>query len=137
MTPPVRVGFIGGVYLTSNQKQIYCFFDSFGLDGLKGFIIQEDKKVIKKILFGTEKMTRTDDKITLVNITFNLNACKNLSKKELDALNDTASNFFHFIQAFGNKLRLNDFVNMWMVEDRVHNLDSVTCGVFQIYFYDN
>ena len=113
------------------------FFDSFGLDGLKGFIIQEDKKVIKKILFGTEKMTRTDDKITLVNITFNLNACKNLSKKELDALNDTASNFFHFIQAFGNKLRLNDFVNMWMVEDRVHNLDSVTCGVFQIYFYDN
>ena len=123
--------------LDIEPKTDILFFDSFGLDGLKGFIIQEDKKVIKKILFGTEKMTRTDDKITLVNITFNLNACKNLSKKELDALNDTASNFFHFIQAFGNKLRLNDFVNMWMVEDRVHNLDSVTCGVFQIYFYDN
>ena len=24
-----------------------------------------------------------------------------------------------------------------MVEDRVQNLDSVTCGIFQIYFYDN
>ena len=93
------------------------FFDSFGLDGLRHFIIQGDKKVIEKILFGTEKMTRNDNKITLVNVRFNLNACKNLSKRELDALSNTAFNFFHFIQAFGNKLKLRDFVNIWMVED--------------------
>ena len=49
-------------------------FDSFGLDGLKHFIIQDDKKVIGKILFGTERMTRTDNKTALVNIRFNLNA---------------------------------------------------------------
>ena len=91
----------------------------------------------KKILFGTEKMTRTDNKITLLSIWFNLNACKNLSVDELDALSDTASNFFHFIQAFGNKLKLRNFVNIWMVEDRVQNLDSLTCGIFQLYFYDN
>ena len=24
-----------------------------------------------------------------------------------------------------------------MVEDRVQDLNSVTCGIFQIYFYDN
>ena len=24
-----------------------------------------------------------------------------------------------------------------MVEDRMQNLDSVTCGVFQLYFYNN
>ena len=82
-------------------------------------------------------MTRTGNKITLVNIRFNLNACKNLSKEELDACSGLASNFFHFIQAFGNKLKLHDFVNIWMVEDRVQNLNSVTCGIFQIYFYDN
>ena len=82
-------------------------------------------------------MTRTDNKITVVNIRFNPNACKNLSKKELDALSDTASNFFHFIQAFDNKLKLRDFVNIWMVEDRVQDFRSVTCGVCQIYFYDN
>ena len=28
-------------------------------------------------------MKKTDDKIMLVNIRFNLNACKNLSKREL------------------------------------------------------
>ena len=82
-------------------------------------------------------MTRTDNKITLFNIKFNLNACKNLSVDELDALSDTASNLFHFIQAFGNKFKLCNFANIWMVEDRVQNLDSVTCVIFQLYFYDN
>ena len=53
------------------------------MDGLKSFIIQDHQKVIEKLLFGTEQLTRTDNKITLVNIKFNLNACKNLSKNEL------------------------------------------------------
>ena len=44
-------------------------------------MIQEDKKVVEKILFGTEQLIRTDNNITLVNIKFNLNACKNFYKK--------------------------------------------------------
>ena len=91
--------------------------------------------MVIKILSGTEQLTRKDSKITLVNIKFNLNACKNLSKKELDNLSYTARNFFYFIQSFGNKLKLRDFVNIWMVEDRIQDLNSVTCGIFQIYFY--
>ena len=64
-------------------------------------------------------MTKTDNRITLENIRFNFNAYKNLSKNELDALSDTASNFLRFIQPFGKKFKLRDFVNIWMVEDRV------------------
>ena len=109
--------------------------DSFGVHAFKNFIIQDDKKVIKKILFGADQVKRTDDKITLVNIKFNLNACKNLSKKERDALSDTTTNCFHFFKAFGNQLKF--LVNIWMVEDRVQDLDSVMCGIFQIYFNDN
>ena len=44
---------------------------------------------------------------------------------------------FHFVQAFGKKLKLRDLVNIWMVEDRVQDLNYVTCDVFQIYFYNN
>ena len=40
------------------------FFDSFGVDGLKAIINQDDKKVIEKNLFGTQQMRRTDNKIT-------------------------------------------------------------------------
>ena len=93
-----------------------------------------------RILNIEPKKTRTkitDSKITLCKIQFNLNAYKNLSRKELDALSDTANDFFYFILAFGSKHKLCNFVNIWMVEDRVQNLNSVTCGIFQVYFYDN
>ena len=72
-----------------------------------------------------------------MNIKFNLNACKNLSKKELDNLSDIARDFFYFVQSFGINLKLHDFVNIWMVEHRVKDLNFVTCGIFQIYLYDN
>ena len=57
-------------------------------------------------------MKRTYDKVTLVSIRFNLNTGKNLSKKEPDALSDTASIFFYFVEAFGNKLKLRDIANI-------------------------
>ena len=87
---------------------------------------------MENISFGIEQMTRTDNKIALVNVKFNLNACKNVTKKEPDALSDTATkeNLWNFVQAFGNKLKLRNFVNM--VEDRVQDLNSVTCSIFQI-----
>ena len=52
-------------------------------------------------------------------------------------MSDTATNFFHFIQVFGNKLKLCNFVNVWMVEDRIQDFDSSTYSIFQLYFYDN
>ena len=113
------------------------FFDSYELYGLKHFIIQDDKNIVDKILIGIEKMDRTDDKITLCKIKFNLGTCKHLTEHEINSLSDTAKNFFYFIQAFGIKLKLRSFVNIWMVEDRLHDLDSSTCGIFQIYFYEN
>ena len=118
-------------------KTDLLFFDTFGVDGLKSFIIQYDQKVIEKILFGTEQLTRTNKKITLVSTKFSLNTCKNLSKNELDNLSDTARDFFYFVQFFRDKLKLRDFVNLWVVEDRIQDLDIANCGIFQIYFYDN
>ena len=56
--------------------------------------MQDDRKIVEKILFGTEKMTKTDNKITLCKIQFNLDACKDLSKAVLDSWSDTASIFF-------------------------------------------
>ena len=82
-------------------------------------------------------MDRTDNKITLCKVKFNLSACKNLTENEINSLSETARNFFYFIQAFGIKLKLRGFVNIWMVEDRLQDLDSATCGIFQIYFYQN
>ena len=67
--------------LNIEPKADIFFFDTFGVDELKSFIMQYDKKVIEKILFGTEQLTRTDNNITLVNVKFNF--YKNLTKSYL------------------------------------------------------
>ena len=82
-------------------------------------------------------MNKSDQNINLFKIKFNLGACKDLTKKEVDSLSDTARNFFYYIQAFGLKLKQRSFVNIWMVEDRIQHQDSATCGIIQIHFYDN
>ena len=102
------------------------FFDSYGIEGLKHFIIQDDRAIVDKILIGIEKMDRTDDKITLCKVKFNLSACKHLTENEINSLSETTRNFFYFIQAFGMKLKLRGFVNIWMVEDRLQDLDSAS-----------
>ena len=93
-----------GTYLWSildiEPKTDIFFFDSFGIDGLTNFFIQNNRKVIEKILFGTEQITRADNKITLANIKFNLNACKNLIKKELDILSGYSYAFLSFCASF-------------------------------------
>ena len=58
---------------------------------------------------------------------------KNYQKKKLIPFRD----FFYFIQAFGIKFKLRSFVNIWVVVDRIQDLDSATCGIFQLYFYEN
>ena len=123
--------------LDIEPKTDIFFFDSYRLDGLKHFIVQDDRAIIDKILVGIVKMDRTDNKITLFKIKFNLSACKQLTEDEIVALSDTARQFFYFIQSFGNKLKLRSFINIWMVEDRLQDLESSTCSIFQIYFYKN
>ena len=98
--------------LDVEPKTDIFFFDSFGLDGLKHFIVQDDKLIVEQILLGVEKMTRMDNKITLCKIRFNLGAYKTLSQDEVDSLSDTARNFFRFVQAFGIKLKMRNSGNI-------------------------
>ena len=88
------------------------------------------------MLFRIEKMTKTGSKITLLKIKFSMNMCKNLNKAEIDNLSDTARDFSYFLKSFGNKLKVCNFVNLWMVQDTIQSLNTVTCGIVQISFYN-
>ena len=81
------------------------FFDSYGIEGLKHFIIQDDRAIVDKILTGIEKIDKTDDKITLCKVKCNLSACKKLSKKEIDSLSETARDFFLLYSSIWNKVQ--------------------------------
>ena len=60
--------------LDIEPKADIFFFDFFQIDDFKNFIIQDDRKFIEKILLGTQQITRNDNKITLVNIKFNISS---------------------------------------------------------------
>ena len=119
--------------LDIEPKTDIFFFDSYGIEGLKHFIIQDDKEIMDKILIGIDKMAKSDNKITLCKIKFDLAACKQLSEDEIISLSDTARNFFYFIQTFGNKLKLRNFLNIWMVEDRLQDLDCQLAVFFNFF----
>ena len=66
-----------------------------------------------------------------------MSACEKLNNKEIENLNNTAKNVFYFVQSFGNFLKVKDSLNIWMVEDRIQDIETVPCGIFQLYFYEN
>ena len=131
-----RTVLTGGSSWTLSHEQTY-FFNLFGLNRLKSFIILYHQKEIEKIPFGIQKLTRVDNKTALVNIKYSLNAWKNLSENNLDNLRDTATGIFYFAQYFRDNLKLCDFVNLWVVKDRIEKVDSARCDIFERYFYDN
>ena len=82
-------------------------------------------------------MTQTGNKITLVKIKFSMDTCKKLSNKQIENLSDTARDFFYFVQNFGDILKVKDSLNIWMVEDPIQDFETVTCGIFRLYIYEN
>ena len=49
------------------RKEIFLF-DSFGFEGFKEFIIDDDRKTLNKILFRIEKFKKKDNKVMLVTL---------------------------------------------------------------------
>ena len=45
-------------FLDLHPKKEIFLLDSFGFEGFKGFIIQNDKKLLNKILFGIENFKK-------------------------------------------------------------------------------
>ena len=65
--------YIGVAYWTFNEK-CSVYSDSFGILGLKRFIISDDSRSINKDLFALEKFKHFDDKITVVETNFSRTA---------------------------------------------------------------
>ena len=119
-----------------DPKRNSLLFDSFGVKGLKNFIIQDDKKIVEKVIKGIEKIERKDNKLTLIKLRFSVKNFCELKDNEKLSLSETAQDLSHFIENFGRyENQVN--VNMWMLEGPTQKIETDTCGLFQIYFYDN
>ena len=54
------------------------------------------KKIFEKTVGGTEKMKRTDDKLTLIKINFSIKAFSLLKSNKFESLNETRQKKFSF-----------------------------------------
>ena len=67
---------------------------------------------------------------------FSINNWENLDHTKKKQLTDPDQNFFYLLIEFSKLKNTND-MNILIVEHGVQELTSSTCGLFQLYFYNN
>ena len=101
LTKKINWAFIGGVLWTFIQKNNLFLFDSFGLEGFKLFIVNNDQHIINQLLYNFNKcQSKTNQKLQLCIMKFCVESWQKMSQKTKDQLTDTAQNFFHLLEQF-------------------------------------
>ena len=59
-------------FLDLHPKKEIFLFTSFGFEGFKTFILQDNQKILNKTLHGIEKFDKNDNKITLTTLRFSM-----------------------------------------------------------------
>ena len=122
-------------FLDLHQKKEIFLFDSFGFEGFKKFIIDNDRKVINKVLFGLNKFQKSDRKITLISLKFSMPEYEKI--KDTKQLKTTTQDLLHLMYEFGKLHNVQDVVTVFSLDDQLQKIETDTCGIFQIYFYYN
>ena len=122
-------------FLDLHQKKEIFLFDSFGFEGFKKFIIDNDKKVLNKVLFGLNKYQKSDRKITLISLKFSMPEYEKI--KDTKQLKTTTQGLLHLMYEFGKLHNVQDEVTVFSLDDQLQKIETNTCGIFQIYFYYN
>ena len=68
--------------LDIDGKKGFLLFDSFGIKGLKNFIVQDDQKIVGKVLKGVENLKKEKEQINLVSVNFVKDSYLKLSEGE-------------------------------------------------------
>ena len=129
-----RVGTHWWSFLDLHPKKEIFLFDSFGFEGLKKFIIDNDKKLLNKVLFNLNNFKKTDRKITLISLKFSMREYEKISDKQLKT---TTQDLLHLMYEFGKLHNIQDEITVFSLDDQLQKIETDTCGIFQIYFYYN
>ena len=122
-------------FLDWHQKKEIFLFDSFGFEGLKRFIIDNDRKLLNKVLFNLNRFEKNDRKITLISLTFSMQEYEKI--KDLKQLRTTTQDLLHLMYEFGKLHNIENEVTIFSLDDQLQKIETDTCGIFQLYFYYN
>ena len=122
-------------FLNLHERKEIFLFDSFGFEGFKEFIIDNDRNILNKILFGIEKFLKKDKKVTLIMLKFSMIEYEKIRNGHRLTL--TAQDLLHLMNEFGKLHKIKDIVKVHLVNDQLQKIETDTCGWFQLYFYFN
>ena len=115
------------------QKNFFLV-ESFGIDGFKLFIVNNDEKIFNKLLDDFKKCEpKSNQKLKLCVVTICVETWQKTTHKVKEQSTHTAQVFFHILEQFA-KLKKTDCMNILILKNDVQNLFSSTCGEFQLYF---
>ena len=120
-------------FLEISSKQQAFLFDSYGFVGLKEFIIDNERQMIEEFFYGFEKINKNHKKINLTYVQFDVQSFLETDKLKMTK---TGQDFFYTLYEFA-RVHKRKVVNVCMVDDCLQDLNSDTCGIFQLYFYTN
>ena len=116
------------------KKEIFLF-DSFGFEGFKQFVLQNDQNVLNKLLYGIEKFNKRDNKITLITLKSSIREYEKIKNK--NRLSEIVIDLLHLMNEYRKKHDLKDEVIIHLVDDQLQMLEKDTYGMHQIYFNVN
>ena len=86
--------------------------------------MQDDKKILNKVLFGREKFKRKDKKITLITLKFSMKEYEKM--RHANRLSTTAIDLLLLIREFGKLHGIKDEVTIHLVDDQLQQLETDT-----------
>ena len=107
-------------------------FDCFGFKGFKELVIQDDQKIINKILYGVKKFDKKSNKNILLNLKFSIPEYKKL--KSFRKLSKAAVDLLYLINEYSKNHSLRNEVIVRVVDDQLQMIGKDICGMYQIYF---
>ena len=122
-------------FLDLHTKREVFLFNSFVFQGFKEFILQDDQKILNKVLYGIEKVNEKDNKVTLITLKFSMQEYEKIKNK--NRLSETTIDLLDLMYKFGKKHNLRNEVIVHLVDDQLQMIERDTCGMYQIYFYVN
>ena len=87
-------------FIDIHPKNNLFLFDSFGIEGFKLFIVNNDQDIINELLYNFKTCeNKSRQKLQLCTMKFCVETWQKMSQKTKGQLTDTAQNFFSFIRA--------------------------------------
>ena len=89
------------------------------------------------LLYNLDKFNKKNNNLSLASLKFSIKTYHKLKEREISKLADTTKDFFHLLTEFAKVNNLSKEMTVLRLVDKIQEIYSNTCSLFQLYFYKN